>query len=99
MRFNRHDLIKALGSKRRAIVGGGLGGEVVHHLARLKSMRVGDLEVKAPYISLSQEKRGVATSDAFAGILGAEVFRRYRLTLDFPGKRVLFVQKARARTW
>jgi hypothetical protein len=94
---NRHALITALGARRRAIVGGGLGGEVVHHLARLKSMRVGDLEVKSPYISLSQEKRGVATSDEFAGILGAEVFRRYRLTLDFPGQRVLFEETPEAK--
>jgi hypothetical protein len=94
---NRRDLIKVLGAKRRATVGGELGGEDVHHLARLESMKIGDVEVKSPYVSLSQDKRSVNAAAGFDGILGAEVFRRYRLTLDFPGKRVYFEETAEAR--
>jgi hypothetical protein len=93
---NRHDLIEVLGATRRATVGGGLGGEVIHHLARLKSIQVGGLEVKSPYVSLSQDSKSLNAAEDFDGILGAEVFRRYRFTLDFPGKRVLFEKTAEA---
>jgi PDZ domain len=94
---NRHGLIEALGAKTRATVGGGLGGEVVHHLARLESIQIDKLEIPAPYVTLSQERTSALATDAYQGLLGAEVFRRYRLTLDFPGKRVFFEETALAK--
>jgi C-terminal processing protease CtpA/Prc len=48
-------------------------------------------------VTLSQERTSALATDKYQGLLGAEIFRRYRLTLDFPGKRVFFEETPRAK--
>jgi hypothetical protein len=94
---NRHALVEALGAGPTQTVGGGLGGETLARPGRLESLTVGDLRVDAPYVALSQEKRSFLAGDDAQGLLGAEVFRRYCLTLDFPGKRAVFAETPASR--
>jgi hypothetical protein len=95
---NRNGLIEALGANRPQTVGGGLGGETLAYPGRLESLTLGDLKVDAPYVTMSQEKRSFLAGDETQGLLGAEVFRRYCLTLDFPGKRAIFAETPATRT-
>jgi hypothetical protein len=95
---NRHGLIAALGAERLQTVAGGLGGETLAHLGRLESLSIGDLKIDAPYVALSQDKRSFLAGDETQGLLGAEVFRRYRLTLDLPGKRAIFTDTAESQS-
>jgi hypothetical protein len=87
---NRNDLIEALAAGPRQTVGGGLGGETTAHLGRAAALTIGNLRIDSPFIALSQEKRSFLAGDETQGLLGAEIFRRYRMTLNFPGKQVLF---------
>jgi hypothetical protein len=94
---DRNKLIEALGAGPKQTVGGGLGGETLAHLGRLESLTIADLKIEAPYVALSQEKRSFLAGDDTQGLLGAEVFRRYVLTLDFQGKRATFTETAQSR--
>jgi hypothetical protein len=87
---DRHKLIAATGAGPLRTVGGGLGGETRAHVGRVESLTVGGLVVDAPVVGLSRETRSVLAGDDTQGILGAEVFRRYTLTLDLPNKRAVF---------
>jgi hypothetical protein len=94
----RNNLITALGAGPKRTVGGGLGGETTAHLARLEALTVGDLTLDAPFVALSQETKSFLAGDDTQGLLGAEVFRRYRMTWDLPAKRVLFEETAETRS-
>jgi hypothetical protein len=87
---DRHALVKATGAGPLRTVGGGLGGETKAHVGRVKSLTIGDLVVDSPVVALSQERRSYLAGTETDGLLGAEVFRRYRLTLDFPHKWAVF---------
>jgi hypothetical protein len=67
------------------------------HLARLEAITVDDLKVEAPFVALSQETKILAGDDT-QGLLGAEVFRRYRMTWNLPAKRVLCGETAETRS-
>ena len=95
---NRHGLIAALGAGKAQTVGGGLGGETRAHLGRLKSLTIGGLTIDAPYVALSQEQRSFLAGEETQGLLGAEVFRRYGLTLDLRGQRAIFTETPVTRT-
>jgi PDZ domain/Aspartyl protease len=94
---NRHELIGALSAGPRQTVGGGLGGETTAHLGRLESLSIGDLKIDAPFVALSQEQRSFLAGDDTQGLLGAEIFRRYRMTWNLPGKQVLFEETTESR--
>lgn len=95
---NRHQLVKATAAGPVRTVGGGLGGEARAHVGRAESLTVGGLTVDAPVVALSQETRSAQSHDDTQGILGAEVFRRYRLTLDLPHRRAIFEDTPEAKT-
>jgi hypothetical protein len=95
---DKHELVTATGAGPLRTVGGGLGGEAKAHIGRVESLTVGKLTVDAPLVALSRAKRGAQGDDATQGILGAEVFRRYRLTLDLPNQRAVFEETADTKT-
>jgi hypothetical protein len=89
---NRHRLIDATKAGPMQTVGGGIGGETLARLARLESLAIGDLKISNPYVGLSQEQNSFLAADDTNGLLGAEIFRRYCLTLDFPGNRMFLAE-------
>jgi hypothetical protein len=94
---DKHGLVAALKAGPTQTVGGGLGGETRGQLARLESLKIGDLTVDAPVVALSQEKRGFLANPETDGLLGAEVFRRYVLTFDLQNRRVVFTKTAESQ--
>lgn len=92
---NEHDLLKTDPPPLRATVGRGVGGALVHSVARLRTLRfgdarLGDVTIERPVATLSQERAGVFSSSDFAGLIGAEVLRRHHLFIDYPHKRLIF---------
>jgi hypothetical protein len=49
-------------------------------------------------VALSQETKSILVSDETQVLLGAEVFRRYRMTKNLPTKHVLFEETAETRS-
>jgi hypothetical protein len=87
---NEQGLLKTDPPPLRATVGRGVGGALVHHVTRVRTLRFGDVTIEQPIATLSQERSGVFSSGDFAGLIGAEVLRRHHLFIDYPRKRLIF---------
>jgi hypothetical protein len=75
----------------RATAGYGVGGPVTHDIARLEELRLGSLRIKKPVVTLSQDTRGVFASRQYAGLIGGEVLRRYRVIFDYGRKHMILI--------
>lgn len=74
---------------------GGVGGLTRTLVGRMKNIRVGRFDIANPIVSFSQAS-GVerASSSAFDGELGGEVFRRFKLVLDYPRRQIILEPNA-----
>lgn len=75
-------------SMSRVVVGSGLGGKVVHGLGRLAWLQLGDARLERPVATFSQDKSGVFAATQIQGLIGAEVLKRFRVTIDYPEKKL-----------
>lgn len=77
-------------SKRRATALGA-GGSIDARLTRIRSFSVGNLEVRnlhAAVMDLSDLRKSL--SYPMDGIIGYNLLSRYRVTIDYPAKRLFF---------
>ncbi|HWR13708.1 MAG TPA: aspartyl protease family protein [Terriglobales bacterium] len=65
------------------ITGWGLGGPVRSLLARAKSFKIGTAEVNDIIIRLSTQKAGALASASYAGLIGPDVLRQFKVTFDY----------------
>lgn len=75
----------------RAIIatsGVGIGGRVTSSIGRLEAVQLGSYEVNRPIVDFAISGGGVLSNDAFAGIIGAEILRRFHLVIDYPHRRL-----------
>jgi hypothetical protein len=77
-----HGLIEALPATV-AEVAAGVGGEMVVKQGRLRAFRMGPFLLDEPTASLSTAEAGLTASAASAGHIGAEVLRRFTVTIDY----------------
>lgn len=70
------------------VSGAGFGGTFVSVLGRMKSMAIGPYEWKEPMVSVARAVEGAFASEEFAGNIGNRVLERFRVTLDYDGRRV-----------
>ncbi len=70
-------------------VGGGVGGEAKGYVGRIDSMQVGPFLVNEPVVVMSADTSGVTAMDLFDGIVGGELLRRTRTTLDYSRKQII----------
>ena len=83
-----HRLMAALpGAGTVETVGAGTGGQTRFTEVRVSSLRLGGYSITRPVISISQDAEGIGASDN-AGIVGAELLRRFTLVLDYQSKRM-----------
>ena len=70
-------------------IGGGVGGFVTGRFLRLENLDLGGIQIAGSVASVN-ESRGGANGDnsAYDYLLGAEVLKRFTLTLDYPNKRI-----------
>lgn len=71
------------------IIGGGVGGFVNGRFLRLDKVDLGGLVVKGPVASVNEGSGGAnGSSAAYDYLIGAEILKRFTLTLDYPSKRI-----------
>jgi hypothetical protein len=92
---NEHGLIAAEPRPPRATVGGGIGGELIHYLGRVKELRVGSLTIPRPVTTYSQDRTSVFASAEYQGLIGADILRRYRVIVDYPHQRIVFEESVK----
>lgn len=91
-----HRVLEAVPPARQAegIGGAGVGGDVRYVEARVESIRFGPHELRRPVVSVAQAAAGIGASEALAGLVGTGLLRRFTVTIDYPGRRMLLEPNA-----
>jgi hypothetical protein len=86
-----HDLRRRLPRMSTPQRGMGVGGETSSVEARVKDFRLGRFSIVNPIVSLSEgdNEEGGARPE-YDGMIGTEVFRRFRVTIDYSRSRLIF---------
>ena len=71
----------------------GVGGESPGDVARAAGLQLGRYQLASPVVTLSRARSGVLSGGGFAGILGADVLRRFKVVFDYSRRR-MFVEPA-----
>jgi hypothetical protein len=72
----------------RDVSGAGFGGAFSSSLGRLHTMAIGPYAWRDPMVTLSRTNEGALASEDFAGNIGNRILERFRVTLDYDGRRV-----------
>jgi hypothetical protein len=67
----------------------GAGGEQKLVVGRVKAVQLGRLVFDNPPVGLSSDTEGAGASKENDGVIGGEIFRRFKVILDFPRKRMI----------
>ena len=67
----------------------GVGGPYRSAVARIESLRLGQLTIKSPVAAFSRAKSGVLAGSDFDGIIGAEILRRFKVTIDYSRQQMI----------
>jgi hypothetical protein len=84
----RHRLVRTL-RRSMPIRSGGVGGSGKALLGRVDRLAIGTLLLDRPIVRLYQDVRGDNASSKYDGLLGAEALRRFKLTVDMQGRRLI----------
>ncbi|MCC6650065.1 MAG: aspartyl protease family protein [Candidatus Eisenbacteria bacterium] len=74
----------------RDVAGTGFGGQFVTRLGRLRTMTLGPYSWNDAMVTISRATEGAFASEEFAGNIGNRVLERFRMTLDYDGRRIWF---------
>ena len=87
----QHDLRTKYHPEVSGVTGWGLGGPVRTQLARGKLFLLGDLPVRDPLVRLPLQASGtLKSSDDAAGLIGSDILRQFKITLDYGRKSITF---------
>jgi len=88
-----HQLLKTV-TKTSLGNTGGVGGLTRTLVGRVKNIRVGRFGIDNPIVSFSQATEGEQAGAAYDGVLGGEVFRRFKLILDYSRRQIILEPNA-----
>lgn len=74
-------------------IGTGVGGRLMGTVVRLRSLRLGDLEVASPVAGLSREKKGALEAGFFHGSIGVPVLKPW-VGIDYRAGRLFLHPRA-----
>ncbi|UCE22149.1 MAG: aspartyl protease family protein [Candidatus Aminicenantes bacterium] len=78
----------------KAMTGFGIGGESRGVLGRVRGIQIGSIIIENPIVDFSQDKKGALATDAYSGIIGAEILCRFNVVFDYARKRVFLEKNA-----
>jgi len=83
-----HDLAGRSPKTLDTVLGYGIGGVSRGIVGRVQALEIGDVLIKEPAAGFSTDKNGALADPGYAGIIGAEILRRFRITFDYAGNRI-----------
>jgi hypothetical protein len=83
----KHQLIKGI-SKTKQINVGGVGGTGRALLGRIKNVTIGRFALENPVARFYQGTRGDNASAKYDGLIGGEIFRRFKVIFDYPHRQM-----------
>lgn len=84
----KQKLVKAI-SKMGQSNNNGAGGKQNLFVGRVKAVQLGGLVFDNPPVGLSQDIEGSGASEGNDGLIGGEIFRRFKVILDYSRKRMI----------
>jgi hypothetical protein len=73
----------------RAIGGAGAGGRTAGRLGRVAALQIGSFRINDPLTLFSQDEAGAFANPSLAGNIGAQIASRFRVFLDYGGRRII----------
>jgi len=83
-----HDLVSTQPRVVTGTIGGGAGGETKGDVGRITALTIGSLAIPNPAAVFSRDTSGVFAGSEEDGIVGGEILRRCKLTLDYAHERI-----------
>jgi hypothetical protein len=84
----RQKLVEAI-QKTTQDTRNGAGGQEKVLVGRLKAVRLGRFVLKNPTVALSLDTEGAGASEDDDGVIGGEIFRRFKVILDYSRKQMI----------
>ncbi|MDQ1592161.1 MAG: hypothetical protein QOG71_2788 [Pyrinomonadaceae bacterium] len=91
---NEHRLLASVPKKLDPVKAVGVGGEYKIAVARIKSLKLGRHTINSPVVGLSRAESGVLSGGNYAGIIGAEILRRFKVIFDYSRRRMIIEPNA-----
>lgn len=86
----RNDLRTKYGARFEGITGWGIGGPVRSQIVRIKSLKLGRVEVRDLVARLSLQKGGALTSVGHAALVGPDVLKQFTTIYDYSRRQMIF---------
>ncbi|HEX5313876.1 MAG TPA: retropepsin-like aspartic protease, partial [Gammaproteobacteria bacterium] len=83
-----HDLLARYETTPQTTIGWGVGGAETGRAARAGNFAVGGVAMGAPVILLDDANVPADVGQAFAGVIGGALLRRFTLTFDYANQRI-----------
>ncbi|HJR08151.1 MAG TPA: aspartyl protease family protein [Pyrinomonadaceae bacterium] len=90
----QHSLLTSVPKKIDPVKAVGVGGEYKIAVARIKSLKLGRYTINSPVVGLSRAESGVLSGGNYAGIIGAEILRRFKVIFDYSRRRMIIEPNA-----
>ncbi|MDQ3908319.1 MAG: PDZ domain-containing protein, partial [Acidobacteriota bacterium] len=84
-----HDLRRRLPRVSSAQTGAGVGGETSNVDARVRGFRLGPFVINNPVVGISEDDNEEGARPKYDGMIGTEVFRRFRVVIDYAHGRLI----------
>lgn len=84
-----HRLLESLPKTSETQKGAGAGGETDSVASRVNSLQLGRFTFENPIIAISQDMKGEGASSKSDGQIGTELFRRFKVILDYSRGRLI----------
>ncbi len=78
----------------KAMTGFGIGGESWGIIGRVRAIRIGSIIIENPVVGFSQDEKGALATDAYSGIIGADILCRFNVVFDYARKQVFLEKNA-----
>ena len=85
---NRHKMLST-GQKVFPSIGISASGESEMAVGRIQRIQIGRYAIESPIAEYSQATRGPLARDTYAGIIGGEILRRFKVILDYSRNRMI----------
>ncbi len=88
--IERNNLRTKYKASFEGVTGWGIGGPVRSQIVRIKTLKLGAVEVRNLIARLSLQKSGALTSAARAALVGPDVLKQFTTTFDYSRRQMIF---------
>jgi hypothetical protein len=85
---NKYKLLSFVSKTTQSRIGG-VGGTAQTFSGRLKSLQLGGFELKDSVARFSRSTRGDSASAKYDGLIGGEIFRRFKVIFDYSRRQMI----------